>query len=135
MEEVSLPLEFIVRGTARAHGADTAPAWRALVVTSARAALPENSMLLDGPLAVTIYHFPTGAGAGDVDNIVKPILDALTRVVYFDDEQVERVLVQRFPFQRTIVVEDPSNAMIEALETEPPIVFIRIHRNLDLLES
>ncbi len=33
---------------------------------------------------------------GDVDNIVKPILDALSKHIYNDDGQVERIWVQKF---------------------------------------
>ena len=33
---------------------------------------------------------------GDVNNIVKPIVDALSRHLYLDDHQVQRVVVQKF---------------------------------------
>ena len=33
---------------------------------------------------------------GDLDNRVKPILDALSGPVYIDDRQVDRLVVQRF---------------------------------------
>jgi hypothetical protein len=37
------------------------------------------------PIAVTILYFPDTAVTGDVDNIIKPILDALRPGLYLDD--------------------------------------------------
>jgi len=50
----------------------------------------------DRPLAVTIYHFPIAAMTGDVDNIVKLIIDGMIAIAYLDDSVVERVTVQKF---------------------------------------
>lgn len=41
-----------------------------------------------------IYYFPIAALGGDIDKIVKPIMDALIGVGYTDDNAVERVTVQ-----------------------------------------
>jgi crossover junction endodeoxyribonuclease RusA len=42
---------------------------------------------------------------GDLDNIVKPILDALSRHVYMDDRQIEPVLYIRLS-------DDPYEGLI-----------------------
>jgi crossover junction endodeoxyribonuclease RusA len=49
---------------------------------------------LTGSLAVTILYFFEGA-AGDVDNIVKPIHDAMGGLVYGDDAQVSDSIARR----------------------------------------
>ena len=41
------------------------------------------------PLAVTIYYFTTVPMDGDIDDIVKPTMDALVFVAYLNDKDVE----------------------------------------------
>lgn len=72
------------------------------------------------PLAVTIYYFPAAPMVGDIDNIVKPIMDALIGVAYLDDKDVERALVQKFePFEDWDFAV-PSDQLTVALDTMPP---------------
>lgn len=96
--EPDLPFEFTVRGTAISlqGSAGSKANWKEAIRSAARAALPEGAWLLTAPLAVTIFIFPGGAMQGDVDNRVKPILDAMVKCVYSDDEIIERVVVQKF---------------------------------------
>ena len=63
---------------------------------------------------------------GDVDNIVKPILDALSKHIYNDDRQVERVWVQKFEPGRIFQFAKPSEVLSEALSGEKALLFIRL---------
>lgn len=63
---------------------------------------------------------------GDVDNIIKPIVDSLCSVIYEDDSQVDRIVVQKFESDRFFRIENPTSELAAVLETEPPIVYIRI---------
>jgi hypothetical protein len=63
---------------------------------------------------------------GDVDNIVKPILDALSRHVYLDDHQVERVVVQRFDPGTIFTFKQPTVMFSQALGGERPVVYVRV---------
>ena len=69
---------------------------------------------------------PAEAMQGDVDNIVKPILDALSKHIYNDDRQVERVWVQKFEPGRIFQFARPSEVLSEALSGEKPLLFIRL---------
>jgi hypothetical protein len=69
---------------------------------------------------------------GDLDNILKPILDALCNLVYIDDHQVERLLVQKFEPGRLLSLFSPSPTLAEALEREGPMVYIRIDDDVSL---
>jgi crossover junction endodeoxyribonuclease RusA len=51
----------------------------------------------------------------DIDNIIKPILDALNGLVYNDDQQVYRVTSQRFDLPAGDRVSDPGALLAEAL--------------------
>ncbi|MEQ8815438.1 MAG: RusA family crossover junction endodeoxyribonuclease [Thalassobaculum sp.] len=123
-----LPFEFIVRGTA--VSLQTSPRsrieWKMIVQSSARAQLPEGAWLLTEPLAVTIYIFPDAELQGDVDNRVKPILDAMNRCVYADDGQIERVVVQKFEPGRVFGFRGPTGTLLSALEAEEPVVYVRV---------
>lgn len=77
-------------------------------------------------MSITLFIFPESAMQGDIDNVVKPILDALGQYIYIDDRQVERLLVQKFepgviyPFQR------PSPVVAAALAEPRPTLYIRV---------
>ena len=67
---------------------------------------------------------------GDIDNRVKPILDALSGYVYRDDEQVERLVVQRFGSGLPFRFLNPSNVLISALGADGPVVYIGVADDL-----
>jgi hypothetical protein len=67
---------------------------------------------------------------GDVDNIVKLIMDALKSVAYIDDKVVERVVVQRFEPEVEWEFSAPSDQLALELGMEPPVVYIRVDDDL-----
>jgi len=67
---------------------------------------------------------------GDIDNIVKPVLDALCRHVYFDDQQVERVRVQKFEPDRIFRFSAPSEMLSAAIQGDKPLLYIRLSDDL-----
>lgn len=127
----ALPIEFIVRGTAislQASG-QTREAWKARIRAAGATVVPPGSWALTDRVAVTIYYFPEGEMVGDIDNIVKPILDAMSPFIYVDDRQVERVVVQKFEPERIFSFSAPSPALVDALAVEGPAVYIRVSEN------
>lgn len=63
--------------------------WKGKVATEAKKAC--SSLLIDQDLVITITYYYDGKPKFDVDNICKPICDALNGIVYLDDKQlVER---------------------------------------------
>lgn len=67
---------------------------------------------------------------GDIDNIVKPILDALIFVADMDDKDVERIVAQKFEPQIDWDFSHPSDRLSTALDAAPPIVYIRVDDDL-----
>ncbi len=126
--EPVLPFEFVVPGTPLSLGAKAGSraTWKQTIRDAAKEVLAEGYWLLSKPLAVTIYIFPRGEMRGDVDNRVKPILDAMVRCVYDDDEIIERVVVQKFEPGRVFAFQTPSRVLLSAIEAEDPTVYIRI---------
>ena len=63
---------------------------------------------------------------GDVDNIVKLILDALCEHIYVDDSQVDRIVVQRFEPGNFIGFVSPSATLEEALKQPESVLYVRL---------
>jgi crossover junction endodeoxyribonuclease RusA len=130
--EPSFPLEFVVLGTPISHQRDNPKAkaeWKALVREASYSVLPEGHFAVDRPLAVTLYYFPPEEMVGDVDNIVKLILDALSQHIYLDDSQIERVLVQKFEPGRMFQFPNPSPTLLNCMSGSKPALYVRISDN------
>jgi len=123
-----LPFEFIVAGTpvSLQGSATSQEAWKERIRRTARRALPEGAWLIEGRLEVTIFLFPAGQMQGDIDNCAKPILDALGKVVYFDDRQIDRLVLQRFEPDLPCQIVNPSKTLVDTIGSERPVVYIRI---------
>jgi len=135
VNEIEFPVEFVVEGvpiSLQAKGTSRSR-WITKVRETARAAVPET-FATTNKVGVTIYYFPAAASTVDVDNIIKPILDALRGPVYTDDKQVDRVLCQRIDPGAILDLRDPSRSLIAAVTGDRPVTFIRIHTSLRVLE-
>ena len=63
---------------------------------------------------------------GDIDNVVKPVLDALIKHIYFDDNLVERVVVQKFEPEIEFSFNRPTPILALGISEERPILYVRI---------
>jgi hypothetical protein len=134
-EETLFPLEFFIAATPLSLGAiaDSRQKWKARVEKVARRRISEMvelSWLDNRALALSIYYFAVAPMEGDIDNIIKPIMDALIGVAYLDDRAVERVSAQKFEPDIDRSFAEPSEVLSGALDTEAPVVYIRIDDDL-----
>lgn len=130
--EITFPVEFLVAGTPvslQTKRPQSVNQWKNRVIAASRPLLPEAHLATDQPISATIFYFPNGDMAGDIDNIVKPILDALGRHIYLDDRQVHRLLVQKFEPGKIFPFGAPSPTLDEALKRQKPIVYIKLSNN------
>src|SRR5262245_60159252 len=67
------------------------------------------------PLCISTMHFYESAPTMDIDNIPKPITDALKGLVYLDDEQVTDVLCRKRNLIGHLRLENPSGVLAEGL--------------------
>jgi hypothetical protein len=75
--EISFPIEFLVHGTPVSFQAKHAAArseWKERVKTASIHTLPQPHFASDQRMAVTLYYLPDAPMPGDVDNIVKLVL-------------------------------------------------------------
>ena len=127
--EIQFPIEFIVEGTpvsAQAARAETREAWKARVRSASLVVVPSPHFVSEDPMFVTLYYLPDDSMQGDIDNIVKLVLDALCKLVYVDDHQVERVVVQKFEPGKVFKFGQPSRTLELALNTEKPVLYVRV---------
>src|ERR1700733_5812754 len=94
--DISLPfpIEFLINDTPRSHqskNSDGKERWKLKVSQIAKEhvdTLREWVFLDERPLAATIFYFPPDKMDGDVDNIVKLILDGMKKVIYLEDSLI-----------------------------------------------
>jgi hypothetical protein len=132
---VLFPLEFFVEGTPISLGASAGSKtrWRTIVSEAARPRRQETDevgFLDERALALTIYYFANAPMGGDIDNIIKPIMDALIGVAYLDDSVVERVVSQKFEPEIDRAFASPTDQLAAALDKAAPVVYIRVDDDL-----
>ncbi|MHC2219481.1 crossover junction endodeoxyribonuclease RusA [Rhizobium leguminosarum] len=100
------------------------------------AEIVEWTYLEPEPLSLTIFYFPIAPMGGDIDNIVKPIMDALIGILYIDDNSVERVMVQKFEPAVAWEFSQPTEHLTAALdatsasEDPTPVVYVQVANDL-----
>lgn len=126
--EIEWPVEFVVPGTpiSFAASANSRHAWQTRIREAVQPLLPQNYFAAQNPVQVTIFFFADTPVRFDIDNIVKPILDALKGCVFIDDRQVERLVVQKFEPERLFTFSDPSGELSDAFEADRPRVYLAI---------
>lgn len=127
--EIEFPIEFVVEGTpvsAQSGRRRSVRQWQARIIDASRRILPEGHFASSAPISVLLYYFPIAAMVGDIDNIVKPILDAMCRHIYLDDHQVERLVIQKFEPKRAFSFTSPTARLLEALNRPRPALYIRL---------
>lgn len=126
---IEFPIEFVVKGTPvslQAKLARSREEWKQRVKDASSAVIPNPHFASEERVAVTLYYLPEEPMQGDIDNIVKPILDALRCHIYIDDRQVERVVVQKFEPGNVFAFTKPSTTFTEALNGDRPLLYVRV---------
>jgi crossover junction endodeoxyribonuclease RusA len=83
-----LPFEFIIDGppvSQQARRRERVLQWKQEVRRAAQQVWPAGELPVTEPVMIAITHF-YGDASMDIDNIPKPVLDALKGLVYVDDE-------------------------------------------------
>lgn len=90
MPELDLPLGFCLDGppvSLQASGQSRA-VWKSRVRAAATSQLPAGLSPSTNPIRMTVTYYHAGE-APDVDNVLKPIQDALNGLIYVDDGQIQ----------------------------------------------
>lgn len=127
-----LPFEFIIDGppvSQQARRRERVHEWIEDVKSVARRYWPAGELPVAGSVMLTITYFYDTESMDidkipDVDNIPKPIADALKELVYLDDKQVTDVLCRKRDLNRDFRVENPSALLAEGLDRRKQFLHI-----------
>ena len=78
-----------------------------------------------GEVMVSITYFFEG-GSLDVDNIPKPILDALKGLIYRDDSQVTDLLCRKRDLNGDLRIQNPSSVLLGTLQQSEQFLHITV---------
>ena len=128
--------EFVIEGPAVSLRAKKTRSkryqrWISKVRAAARAQWPAGVAATDNQtIQVVIVNYYTLVPP-DVHNIIKPILDALETVVYLNDQQVRRVISEKFDLKNVDRIENPGSLLAAALEKYTEVLHIMVTWNLE----
>jgi crossover junction endodeoxyribonuclease RusA len=123
---LALRFEFVIDGppvSQQARRRDRVRQWRDEVRNIAEQYWPAGELPVTGSIMLTITYFYDSISM-DVDNIAKPISDALKGLVYLDDEQVTDVLCRKRNLNSNLRLEKPSPILAEGLSRGSEFLYI-----------
>jgi Holliday junction resolvase RusA-like endonuclease len=126
-------LEYVVAGVPISNQSAGSPAllaWRAAVDTEARKKW--NGVPLAGKLKVVIINFHTGDKPSlDLDNMCKPILDVMEKIVYHNDRQVRQAELTHVRIDAPFVFVGASKLIVAMVQAGDEFVYVRIEDPVD----
>lgn len=121
-----LPFEFVIDGppvSQQARRRERVREWRDRVRAIAEKKWPRGELPLTEPIMLTITYFYDKV-AMDVDNIPKPISDAMKGLVYFDDDQMADILCRKRDLNSVLRVDNPSEILAEGFNRNKEFLYI-----------
>jgi Holliday junction resolvase RusA-like endonuclease len=119
------PFEFTINGTPvsqQCRRRSILADWRRRILAKARQRDPGRRPIgIEVLVTITYYYVDR---ALDIDNLAKPICDALKGFVYDDDGQIVELLIRKRRLNETEIIEKMSQALEEALETGEEFVHV-----------
>jgi crossover junction endodeoxyribonuclease RusA len=127
-EPGELLCEFVVIGgvpiSAQSSNKIREQAWMDEVKSAAQGSWVDPP--IDGEVAVFVTYFHPGAWKLDLDNMAKPIIDAITGVVWVDDKQLVDLHPARRDLDGRYKVSGISMVVAEGFASGEPFVHVKI---------
>jgi len=123
-----IPFEFIVTGSPvslQTNNRAKLQEWKAKVGQIAAEAMPIGMPASSEPVQVIITHYCI-TQISDLDNMIKPIVDAMKILVYVDDRQVTDLTVKRRKLQELVDFTAISPLIAEALAAGKEFIYVKI---------
>jgi len=131
-----LPFEFTIKGppvSVQTRNTRRLQAWKQEVRAAAEARLPTGSLPVNGNVVVVITYYYDG-DSPDVDNIIKPIQDALIGLVYVDDSQVVETKSRKKSVNGSYKIRGVASVLLMAFASGDDFLHIRITKAPDTEE-
>ena len=122
-----IPFEITVKGPPLSQQASSSSRkkWKARVEQAAQEKLPNGSAPVAQDVAISIVYYFEG-DTPDVDNVIKPIQDALVGVVYVDDSQVIKAECAKVSIDGSFTIRGASATLLQAFSDKDPFVHVRV---------
>jgi len=125
-------LEFVVPGPPVSNQSQgpNLNNWRATVEAEARTQW--NKPILSGNLKAILINFHVGDKPSvDIDNMSKPILDVMQKIVYDDDRQIRQAEISHVRINAPFVFVGASKIVVAAVQAGNQFVYVRIEDAVD----
>lgn len=121
---MAFTFEFTVDGPAFSQRADRRSLrnWRQRIRDSAKSRWDKETPVVEDVM-VTITYFHDGSRF-DIDNILKPLLDAMSKLIFVDDSQITDLLCRKRILKDDLEIQNLSTILNEPLRRSRPLVYI-----------
>jgi hypothetical protein len=129
---MAVHLEFVVPGPPISNQSPgpNLTTWRATIAGQAQNQWAKP--LLTGNLKAIIVNFYAGNKPSvDVDNMSKPILDAMEKIVYDDDRQIVQAEITHVKIGAAFSIAGVSKLLVTALQAGQQFVYVRLEDPVD----
>ena len=126
-----LPFEFTIQGPPVSHQTRNRARlqqWKNDVRAAAQARVVAGAAPCPDPVQIAITYYYEG-DSPDVDNIIKPIQDALNGVVFIDDAQVAETKSRKRPLNGSYQIKGASGVLLQGFATGIGFLHIRVEGN------
>ena len=134
---MAMHIEFVVPGPPISNQQST-PAGKANLVTwhgviaGAVGPLWGTNAILTGELKAVIINFFAGNKPSvDVDNMSKPILDEMQKLVYKNDRQIRQAEITHVKIGAAFSIMGVSKILVNAIQAGTQFVYVRIEDPVD----
>ena len=134
---MAMHLEFVVPGPpisnqqSKPAGKANLVAWPG-VIAGAIGPLWGTKPILTGSLKAIIINFFEGDKPSvDVDNMAKPILDEMQKVVYKNDRQIWQAEITHVKIDSAFKIMGVSKILVNAIQAGSQFVYVRIEDPVD----
>lgn len=115
---------FIVEGVPKSPNSKSRTTWKSQVSGEAAKAWNFQEPIKAEVSVVIVYFYKLGSL--DVDNMVKPILDALKDIILLDDAQVTQVLARKTELTIGVRIANASADVVAAIDRGMDCVYIGV---------
>lgn len=123
-----LPFEFTIKGppvSSQTRNRARLAEWKREVAAEAASCLPSGSTPVGAPVDVCITYYYEG-DTPDVDNVIKPIQDALVGIVYVDDRQVTETKSRKKSIEGSYRIRGVSACLLSAFSAGDEFLHVRV---------
>lgn len=123
-----LPFEFTIKGppvSAQTRNRSRLQGWKADVKNAAQRQIEAEGSVVDSEVCVSITYYYDGESP-DVDNIIKPIQDALIGVIYSDDCQVVETTSRKRSINGSYRIRGVSSILLSAFADGDEFLHIKV---------